>query len=125
MSGAFIKLHNFILKLEPTSFAQVSWRETGREQEQPHLIIFPFVHTPDAAKQRAFREMGQSVKPLDPWPLASIELEGKAKERRSSDWQWWFVDEVAIFNKIGAETKENFVKNEITMVTGVTKPFMI
>ena len=77
----------FILKLEPTSFAQGSWRETGREQEQPHLIIFPFVHTPDAAKQRAFREMGQSVKPLDPWPLASIELEGKAKERRSSDGQ--------------------------------------
>ena len=70
------------------------------------LNIFPSVHTPDAAKQRAFREMGQSVKPLDSWSLASIELE---KERRSADGQWWFVDEVAIFNKIGAETKENFV----------------
>ena len=45
------------------------------------------MHTPDAAKQRAFREMGQSVEPLDSWPLASIELEGKAKERRSADGQ--------------------------------------
>ena len=69
--------------------------------------------------------MGQSVKPLDSWPLASIELEGKAKERRSAAGQWWFVDEVAIFNKIGAETKENFVKNEITMATGVTMPYTI
>ena len=58
--------------------------------------IFPFVHTPDAAKQRVFREMGRAshVKSLDSWPrpLASIEFEGtsmtlQAKERRSVDGQ--------------------------------------
>ena len=63
-------------------------RSSARAAAGINLVnIFPSVHTPDAAKQRAFREMGQSVKPLDPWPLASIELEGKAKERRSSDGQ--------------------------------------
>ena len=61
---------------------------SARAAAEINLVkIFTSVHTPDAAKQRAFREMGQSVKPLDSWPLASIELEGKAKERRSADGQ--------------------------------------
>ena len=96
MSGAFIKLHNFILKLEPTSFAQVSWREAGREQEQPQeiillkssqLYILPMLQSKGFSERRA-----SHVQPLDSWPLARIELEGtsmtlQAKERRSADGQ--------------------------------------
>ena len=37
----------------------------------------------------------------------------------------WTVDEIAILNKIGAGAKENFVKSEITMATGVTMPYTI
>ena len=133
MSGAFIKSHKFILKLELTSFAQVSWREAGREQEQPqeiillkssHLYILPMLQSKGFSERRA-----SHVQPLDSWPLARIELEGtsmtlQAKERRSADGQW-FVDEIAILNKIGAGAKENFVKSEITMATGVTMPYTI
>ena len=49
----------------------------------------------------------------------------QAKERRSADGQWGFVDEIPILNKIGAGAKENFVKSEITMATGVTMPYTI
>ena len=133
MSGAFIKSHKFILKLELTSFAQVSWREAGREQEQPQeiillkssqLYILPMLQSKGFSERRA-----SHVQPLDSWPLARIELEGtsmtlQAKERRSADGQW-FVDEIAILSKIGAGAKENFVKSEITMATGVTMPYTI
>ena len=98
MSGAFIKLHNFILKLEPTSFAQVSWRETGREQEQPQRIILgksSHLYLLPMLQSKGFSERWAShVKSLDSWPrpLASIEFEGtsmtlQAKERRSVDGQ--------------------------------------
>ena len=133
MSGAFIKSHKFILKLELTSFAQVSWREAGREQEQPQEIILlksSQLYILPMLQSKGFSERWAShVQPLDSWPLASIELEGtsmtlQAKERRSADGQW-FVDEIAILNKIGAGAKESFVKSKITMATGVTMPFMI
>ena len=133
MSGAFIKSHKFILKLELTSFAQVSWREAGREQEQPQEIILlksSQLYILPMLQSKGFSERWAShVQPLDSWPLASIELEGtsmtlQAKERRSADGQW-FVDEIAILNKIGAGAKENFVKSEISMATGVTMPYTI
>ena len=133
MSGAFIKSHKFILKLELTSFAQVSWRETGREQEQPQEIILlksSQLYILPMLQSKGFSERWAShVQPLDSWPLARIELEGtsmtlQAKERRSADGQW-FVDEIAILSKIGAGAKENFVKSEISMATGVTMPYTI
>ena len=133
MSGAFIKSHKFILKLELTSFAQVSWREAGREQEQPQEIILlksSQLYILPMLQSKGFSERWAShVQPLDSWPLASIELEGtsmtlQAKERRSADGQW-FVDEIASLSKIGAGAKENFVKSEISMATGVTMPYTI
>ena len=81
-------------------------------------------------QSKGFSERWAShVQPLDSWPLARIELEGtsmtlQAKERRSADGQW-FVDEIAILSKIGAGAKENFVKSEISMATGVTMPYTI
>ena len=89
---AQLYLETWVDQLRP-DFLEGS-RSSARAAAEIYLVkIFTSVHTPDAAKQRAFREMGQSVKPLESWPLASIELE---KERRSADGQWWFVDEFLI-----------------------------
>ena len=187
MGGAFTKSHNFIVKLETASLAQVLLEKSRSgvraAAEGNHVRIFPFVPTPYAAKHRDFREMGSALQSIG--YQTNIEFEGttmilKAKERSPAG-QWCIVqggsfkppttgreaatesedalvararekmlqslagggpsplansisivtkdslvDEESIFQKIGAEAKENFVKyDKITMASGVKNHYRV
>ena len=93
--------------------------ETWADQLRPGLLegnrsgarAAAFNYLPICAYSRCCKAKGFQrdgpvmLSQIDSWPLASIELERtsmtlQAKERGSADGQWWFVDEIAILDKI-------------------------